>query len=245
MSNQSQIFSQEDKQKRICTAEKKALIRMNELGIRVPPNFLPEDIASPDWTSIIENDPKMVYFKNEERRKGLGAQGLVYSAIYDEEIMPKSLVFHEDDIRLHLKIAQLLNTCSRAQRGLIADVISLVENSTKRSLEMSAKEKLNFVIDGNNHIPPLPTTNEALRREFQSNKYSLLNNLPCPKVDYCKKHDIALVCIEDCLRDFLAHGIEFSTISKSTMNPELAALLQENTDADVVMRYVNPSFIFI
>jgi hypothetical protein len=137
---------------------------MTEHGIILPVNYKTEDVKEPDWELLLEKNPRMLYFANEYKKKGLGAQNLIFSAIYQEENMPNVLVFDDNDVKLHLKMAQLVNTCTRTQRAHLADIVRLVDDSTTRKLKAQAMEKLNGPSSTNVLIPPLPVSDEDLRR---------------------------------------------------------------------------------
>jgi hypothetical protein len=223
--------------KKLCSEERKTISLLSENGVRLPDDYSTENVQFPDWPAIVTNDPRMRYFANEAKRTGLGAQCLIFSAIYQEETMPTSMVVHQNDVSLHLKLAQLVNTCTRHQRSLLAEVLRFCEDSTTRKIDLTSRRNLHNDVPSSELIPPIPVTDEALRREFQSNKYSLLNNLPRPRVFYDKTSDITFANFEDCVQDFLAHGFPFSSVAKSGLNQELATLLRDNKDAEVLVRY--------
>jgi len=210
---------------------------MAEHGIVTPDHYKTDDVCEPDWETKLREKPRMSYFANEYKRKGLGAQGLVIAAVYQEENMPVSMTIDDNDIKLHLKLAQLINTCSRTQRALVAEVVRLTADSATRKLKAEAMERLNGPSSQNVLIPPLPVSDEDLRREFQSNQHSLLNNLPGPRVSYNSTHEIAFANFEDCVEDFLAHGIPFSGLDQSKVNGDLDKLLKANENIPVVVSF--------
>jgi hypothetical protein len=206
-------------------------------GIIIPGDYKAEDVQFPNWDNIVKKEPRMLYFANENIKKGLGAQCLVISAIYQEERMPNFLVVDENDVTLHLKLAQLVNTCTRTQRSLLADIVRLVEDSTTRKIHAKSLENSGVASQSSVLIPPIPVSDEDMRREFQSNRYSLLNNLPCPRVSYNCQHDIAFSNFEDCVADFLAHGVPFSGLEKSKINKKLDEILSNDSNTEVLVSF--------
>ena len=125
-------------------------------------------MTQPDWEHINSIHPQFEYFEREFMIAGSGREFLVIRSIYQETTIPTNIDVHPEDTQLHLKIGQLLNTCTRAERDILGDILYLAVNSGKRNM---AKTTL-----------PIPQSGKELRRQFISNRYSLLHSVPHPPV---------------------------------------------------------------
>jgi hypothetical protein len=190
--------------------------RCADVGIHCAGN-----IKLPDWPKICEDNPKFVYFQKENERKNGGKEYLVLRSCYQSEFIPGTHHLHPDDTRLFLKIGQLVSASTRFHWEILGEILRLTMLCSKR------------VDDGSFNSLPLPQSGADLRKQFVQNKNSLLNVIPHPSVDFIVSEDIAISKFQEILADFLAHGAPFEGLTRSQLNPDLAAYLEQNPDATI------------
>ena len=183
---------------------------MVEHGVIFPQGFDRESIVEPDWVSLNQRHSNFEYFEKEYYGKGMGKEYLVMKSTFQEKTIPNNIHIHAEDTKLHLKIAELVNTCTRGQRDILGDILHLTVNSAQRVHEGASI--------------PIPQTGKELRRVFVSNKYSLLNTIPHPPVSFLSDFGIAMVTLTDCLTDFLAQGTPFQSIVEDRLQTGMSDL---------------------
>jgi len=212
------IAQQQQEKKRNCREEDHVLKRMLEFGVIFPQDFTKDMVVLPDWDRIKKRHHNFEYFEKEHRSKGLGKEYLVLKSYYQESSIPSSIHIPEDDTRLHLKIAELVNSSTRGQRDVLGEILYLAVKSAQRKDDMASI--------------PIPQSGKELRRQFVSNKHSLLNALPHPNVAFLRDYGIAKVTLQGCLADFLAQGTPFQALrgisGSDTLESYLATITSDN-----------------
>ena len=198
-----------------------------ENGVQLPTSGLYDFSTTPDWDKIHERFSNFEFFEREAMANGCGRDYLVMKSVFQQEQIPRNMRLHPDDARFHLKIAQMVEGCSRGQRDILGEILFLNTKIANRLASMGGSGK-----------PPLPVpqSGKDLRRQFVSNKHSLLNNIPHPPVTFFKDVGIATCTLKDCLADFLARGIPFQSIVKSEKNSFLSDLIRECDDKPLLER---------
>jgi hypothetical protein len=192
---------------------------LKKMGVVFPDDPL-QDLETPNWDRLCKDHCNFEYFKKEALNKGAGKEYLVARASLQETSLPHHLNFHQDDISLHLRIGQLINTCTRSQRGMLGEVLRLTYSCCKRK-EMQTSNQPSL---------PCPQSGKELRKEYLSNKNSLLNIVPYPKVEFLPEHSIAVTSLHECLADLLAHGTPFAAVKPSLVNKDMVGYLARNPD---------------
>jgi hypothetical protein len=179
-----------------------------------------DTLDAPDWERLCREHRNFEYFQRESQKKGSGKEYLVARATLQETNVPKDLKLHEDDIALHLRIGQMLNSCSRSQRDTLGEILRLSFSCSKRQVMQTS----------NKPYLPCPMSGKELRKEYFSNKNSLLNIVPFPKVEFLPVHGIAVTSLHECLADLLAHGTPFSPLTRSDVNNDMQTMHINKTD---------------
>ena len=139
----------------------------------------------------------------------------------------------DEERKMFLKMAQLVDTMTRTQRCLLGDLLYLVVESHKRTDESSNVEDANKKTNTKYTFPPVPMSDEELRSTFQGTQFSILKSLPHPQVRFFEKEQIAIASLEDCLRDMLSHGVPIQGLQESKIHKELREFIQRHNADDV------------
>ena len=201
--------------------------QFRKYGVAMPSSGAHDFSEKPDWEAIHKRHPRFEYFEREALGSGFGREYLILKSSIQQDQIPKDMNLHPEDTRLHLKIGQMLEGCSRRQRDILGDILLLTVKSATR---------IEHEIPDGRYSIPIPTSGQQLRRQFVSNKYSLLNNIPHPTVSNLTTYGIAKCTLSDCLANFLAVGVDFQTITQSRENPNLQEILRRNADVSLTER---------
>ena len=147
--------------------------KLKEAGVALPVGFNETSVVAPDWSGIHQRHSNFEYFERESIAPGYGREYIIMKSCFQQKHIPMNMRVDEEDTRLHLKLAQLVESISRGQRDVLGEVLFLAMKSAKKLFELKTHE-----------IPPLPIpqSGKDLRRQFVSNKFSLLNTIPHPSV---------------------------------------------------------------
>ncbi len=138
---------------------------------------------------------------------------------------------HLDDIDMMWTLSQLVNSLTRNQRELLADVLSKTTKVTSRQ----AHEEFQFKVTGktpNKRIIPVPLTKQQLRSAICEGQRSLITNLPHPEVYSCGDH--AYVLPSECVADLLAHDYQTQG-TKPTLHP-VQSLVESKLAKEITAR---------
>ena len=121
----------------------------------------------------------------------------------------------EDEIDLFIKTGQLVGEMTRGQRGLLAQVLFLAEQCTRKNTirDMQSKVETHQHLDKGILSIPVAKSDKELRRRYSTGKFSLKETLPHPKASLLRSSLCAVGSITDCVANFLAHGVPITSIS--------------------------------
>lgn len=173
------------------------------------------------------------YFQNchDSKESGGGVKFLVKQSIASTDYLDEDLKrvhIPEHHVQYHMTLAKLATILSKTYHPLLVDVVRLAweigcEDGFRSSQELINKDWKNYYADmgmdkrlfrpyRKEYINrqatfkvPIPKTTNDIRQYFTESKFSILQNLPCPRIQEDVK-DHAYVSIVDCIRHFFGHG---------------------------------------
>ena len=192
-----------------------SLKRLEEKAAIIPDQFSGDDIELPDWRDLVKNDCTMRFFEEENKGKGRGKLHLALTTMLRCDLLNDTYSVPEDEIDLFIKTGQLVGEMTRGQRGLLAQVLFLAEQCTRKNTirDMQSKVETHQHLDKGILSIPVAKSDKELRRRYITGKFSLKETLPHPKASLLRSGLCAVGSITDCVADFLAHGVPTTCIS--------------------------------
>jgi len=130
---------------------------------------------------------------------GFGASSLVSRSVFGT--VDECPIIDPAHVAMHLSLATLVSSITRAQRDQLADVLRYVS-------QVSVIQHENSVCDV---LPTrIPQSSSDLRSLYILGKDAMVPNLPRPNVQIVNDH--AYVSLKECVADLLGHGLPLSYI---------------------------------
>ncbi|KAL7577070.1 hypothetical protein ACA910_006810 [Epithemia clementina (nom. ined.)] len=148
--------------------------------------------------------------------RNMGAAYLVSRSQFKVESQADNL--DESDVKMHTRIALLVDTLSRGQRDLLAKCLGDVEDHVIRKEIKRSRQSYRDVLTRPMEMR-VPRSSNDMRKMFTKGKNAFLENLPRPPVVTENNH--AYVRLGDCIADLLAHGTQVSSLFNRKDNKDL------------------------
>ncbi|KAL7566086.1 hypothetical protein ACA910_009872 [Epithemia clementina (nom. ined.)] len=148
--------------------------------------------------------------------RNMGAAYLVSRSQFKVESQADNL--DESDVKMHTRIALLVDTLSRGQRDLLAKCLGDVEDHVIRKEIKHSRQSYRDVLTRPMEMR-VPRSSNDMRKMFTKGKNAFLENLPRPPVVTENNH--AYVRLGDCIADLLAHGTHVSSLFNRKDNKDL------------------------
>ncbi|KAL7556821.1 hypothetical protein ACA910_002298 [Epithemia clementina (nom. ined.)] len=146
----------------------------------------------------------------------MGAAYLVSRSQFKVESQADNL--DESDVKMHTRIALLVDTLSRGQRDLLAKCLGDVEDHVIRKEIKRSRQSYRDVLTRPMEMR-VPRSSNDMRKMFTKGENAFLENLPRPPVVTENNH--AYVRLGDCIADLLAHGTQVSSLFNRKDNKDL------------------------
>ncbi|KAL7558995.1 hypothetical protein ACA910_010874 [Epithemia clementina (nom. ined.)] len=130
----------------------------------------------------------------------MGAAYLVSRSQFKVESQTNNL--DESDVKMHTKIAFLVDTLSRGHQGLLAKCLGDVEGHVIRKEIKHSKQSYQDVLTRSMEMR-VPQSSNSLCNMFTKGKNEFLENLP--RLPVIKEDNHAYIHLGDCIADLLAH----------------------------------------
>ncbi|KAL7573032.1 hypothetical protein ACA910_007523 [Epithemia clementina (nom. ined.)] len=164
----------------------------------------------------------------------MGAAYLVSRSQFKVESQANNL--DESDVKMHTRIALLVDTLSRGQQYLLAKCLGDVEDHVIRKEIKRSRQSYQDVLTCPMEMR-VPRSSNDMSKMFTKGKNAFLENLPHPPVVTENNH--AYVRLGDCIADLLAHGTQVSFLFNRKDNKELypnscRVSLEQSANADEI-----------
>ncbi|KAL7577415.1 hypothetical protein ACA910_004705 [Epithemia clementina (nom. ined.)] len=142
----------------------------------------------------------------------------------------------ESDVKMHTRIALLVDTLSRGQQDLLAKCLGDVEDHVIRKEIKRSRQSYRDVLTRPMEMR-VPRSSNDMRKMFTKGKNAFLENLPRPPVVTENNH--AYIRLGDCIADLLARGTQVSSLFNRKDNKDLypnscRVLLEQAAKADEI-----------
>ncbi|KAL7555410.1 hypothetical protein ACA910_017420 [Epithemia clementina (nom. ined.)] len=148
--------------------------------------------------------------------RNMGAAYLVSRSQFKVESQADNL--DESDVKMHTRIALLVDTLSRGQQDLLAKCLGDVEDHVIRKEIKRSRQSYRDVLTRPMEMR-VPQSSNDMRKMFTKGKNAFLENLPRPPEVTENNH--AYVRLGDCIADLLAHGTQVSSLFNRKDNKDL------------------------
>ncbi|KAL7557464.1 hypothetical protein ACA910_019249 [Epithemia clementina (nom. ined.)] len=146
----------------------------------------------------------------------MGAAYLVSRSQFKVESQANNL--DESDVKMHTRIALLVDTLSRGQQDLLAKCLGDVEDHVISKEIKHSRQSYRDVLTRPMEMR-VPQSSNDMSKMFTKGEKAFLENLPRPPVVTENNH--AYVRLGDCIADLLVHGTQVSSLFNRKDNKEL------------------------